>query len=130
MAGRRLERVAHLVQAELARLLVRSARDPRLREVTVTEARMTADLRHARIFFRTFAPADEHAATLAALERASPFLRGEIGRALGLRVVPELHFVYDDSLDTARRVDELLRGAGVPQRGTDDDATDPDGDDT
>ena len=122
MGERRLERVGHLVQAELALLLLRAVKDPRLHEVTVTGVRMTADLRHARVFFRTFAHASEHEATQKALERASPFLRGEIGRALGMRAVPELRFEYDDTLETARRLDELLQTPSVPPPKDDDES--------
>jgi ribosome-binding factor A len=110
VAERRRERVAHLVQAELARILLRDAKDPRLRDVTVTAVRMTADLRLARVFVRTLRGAAAREPALRALVRATPFLRGEIGHALGMRVVPELRFEYDTVPDTARRLDELLRG--------------------
>ena len=72
------------------------ANDPRLREVTVTAVRMTPDLRVARVYVRT-------------LGKAAHFLRGEVGRAVGLRVTPELRFEYDTLPDTAARVDALLR---------------------
>lgn len=119
MAERRPERVAHLVQSELARLLIREAKDPRLRLVTVTAVRMTPDLRVARIYVRTLEEGADHADLVRALQRAGAFLRGQIGRALGLRVTPELRFEYDALPDTARRLDELLR-AGAPP---DDDET-------
>jgi ribosome-binding factor A len=112
MPERRPERVAHLVQAELAGLFLRGTNDPRLRDVTVTAVRMSPDLRLARVYFRTLGTSDARAATLRALERASTFLRGEVGRALGLRVTPELRFEYDTTPDTAQRVDDLLRQAG------------------
>ena len=114
MAERRPERVAHLVQAELASLFLRQANDPRLRDVNVTEVRMSPDLRVARVYVRTLDAAPEaREAALRALTRAAPFLRGQVGRALGLRVTPELRFEYDTQPDTARRVDDLLRAARV-----------------
>ena len=76
---------------------------------------MSPDLRVARVYFRTLGTADARAASLRALQRASNFLRGEVGRALGLRVTPELRFEYDTTPDTARRVDDLLREAGAPR---------------
>lgn len=110
MAQRRLERVGHLVQAELARLLLTSAKDPRLQAVNITGVRMSADLKHAWVYFRTLAvDPSGHDATRKALERAAPFLRGEVGRALGTRSVPDLRFEYDQTPDTARRLDDLLR---------------------
>lgn len=112
MAQRRLERVGHLVQAELARLLLTSAKDPRLQAVNITGVRMSADLKHAWVYFRTLAvDPSGHDATRKALERAAPFLRGEVGRALGTRSVPDLRFEYDQTPDTARRLDDLLRPA-------------------
>ena len=112
MAERRPERVAHLVQAELATLFLREANDPRLRDLTVTAVRMSADLRVARVYVRTLGDTvDARAAALRALARAATFLRGRVGRALGLRVTPELRFEYDTQPDTARRVDDLLRAA-------------------
>jgi len=108
MGDRRPARVAHLVQAELGRLLVEEARDPRLRGVNVTDVRMTGDLRTARVYVRTLLPDPDPRALRAALERAAPFLRTRLGEALQLRYVPELRFEYDALVDRARRVDELL----------------------
>jgi ribosome-binding factor A len=119
MAERRPERVAHLVQSELARLLIREAKDPRLRLVTITAVKMTPDLRVARVYVRTLEEQSDHAGLVQALGRATPFLRGAVGRALGLRVTPELRFEYDALPDTARRLDELLRAGHPP----DDDET-------
>ncbi len=113
MAGHRPERVAHLVQVELARLLLEEAKNPRLREVIVTAVRMTPDLRLARVYFRTLGPASDAKGLTRALEGASHFLRGQVAHALGLRVTPELRFEYDATPDTARRLDDLLRAAGT-----------------
>jgi ribosome-binding factor A len=122
MPERRQERVAHLVQVELARVLLREAKDPRLREVTVTAVRMTADLRLARVYVRMLGGAAAREPALRALARATPFLRGAIGHALGMRVVPELRFEYDATPDTAERVDELLGEAARTRRDEDEPA--------
>lgn len=114
MAERRQERVAHLLQAELGQLLLREVRDPRLREVTVTAVRITPDLRVARVYVRTLGDPQAADATLRALGKATPFLRGAVARALGLRVVPELRFEYDTVPDQARRVEELLEDEAAP----------------
>jgi ribosome-binding factor A len=120
MAERRPERVAHLVQAELARLLLTSMRDARLSDVTVTAVSMTPDLRVARVYVRTLGDPADQAVLLKALTKAAPFLRGEIGRALRLRLTPELRFEYDVAPDRARRVDDLLRSAAPPRRDEDE----------
>jgi hypothetical protein len=85
----------------------------------VTAVRMTPDLRVARVFVRTLGDDAAAAAALAGLERAAPFIRGCVGRALRLRYAPELRFAYDTIVDSAARMEELLRGpaAGAPRRG-------------
>jgi ribosome-binding factor A len=115
MSSRRPERVAHLVQAELARLLIEEARNPLLRDVIVTSVRMTPDLRIARVYFRTLAGDAARDDVARALARSAPFLRTEVGHALAMRVTPELRFAYDDVPDTADRVDALLRGPARPR---------------
>jgi len=120
VAQHRRERVAHLIQTELANLLLREARDPRLRSVTVTGVNVTADLRLARVYIRTLTPEAAPREAEAALRRATPFLRGALGRVLGMRVTPELRFEYDTTPDTARRVDALLDEV---RPGGDDDET-------
>jgi ribosome-binding factor A len=118
MGERRLERVAHLVQAEIAGWLLREAQDPRLREVTVTSVRMTPDLCVARVYVRSLGTTDA-AEVVRALRHAGHALRGAVGHALGLRVTPELRFEYDTLPDQARRVEDLLR-AGSPPRDDDE----------
>src|SRR2546430_15409205 len=115
MAEWRPERVAHLVQAELATLFLRVANAPRLRDLTVTAVRMSADLRVARVYVRTLGDtADARAGALRALARAAPFLRGRVGRALRLRGTPELRFGYDTQPHPAPPVGDLLRAGTDP----------------
>lgn len=109
MAERRPERVAHLLQAKLAELLLRAG-DPRLHEVALTAVRMSPDLRVAHVYVRAVSGPAGREGVLRALARANHFLRGAIGRALGLRVTPELRFEYDTLPDSAQRVEDLLRG--------------------
>lgn len=108
MAGHRRDRVAHRIRAELAALLLREARDPRLQAVTVTDVQVTPDLRLARVYFRTLTAEAAPRETQAALRRATPFLRSALGHALGMRATPELRFEYDTMPDAARRMDALL----------------------
>ncbi len=107
-AQHRVDRVGHRIRSELAGLLLRDVADPRLRTVTITDVRVSPDLRVARVYFRTLTQEAEPAAAQAALGRAAHFLRTALGRSLGLRVTPELRFEYDTTPDTARRVDALL----------------------
>jgi ribosome-binding factor A len=111
VADHRRERVEHLLRARLATLLQQEAKDPRLAGVAVSAVRMTPDLRQARVFYRLLGPDADRPTIERALARATPFLRAALGRSLELRVTPALVFEYDTTPDTARRVDDLLRGA-------------------
>jgi len=122
VAEHRRDRVAHLIQAELASLLLREAHDPRLQAVTITAVRITGDLRVAHVYFRTLTVEAAPRETLKALARATPFLRSGLGRTLGMRVTPELRFEYDTTPDRARRVDALLDEVRrVPEEDGEDD---------
>lgn len=108
MSERRPARVAQLVQAALGRLLLQEARDRRLHDVIVTDVRMTPDLKLARVWVRHLAVRPEAGPVMAALARATPFLRSRLGAEAGLRWVPELRFEYDRLIDDAARVERLL----------------------
>lgn len=102
--------------AERVRELVASAvrtqiKDPRLGMVTITDARITADLREATVFYTVLGDAEEQAGTAAALESAKGMLRGPVGRALGLRHSPSLSFVMDNVQQTVKHIDDLLAEA-------------------
>ncbi len=109
---KRAERVGDLLHRELSRLLVRETKDPRLREVTITRVRVSADLRHAWVAFSGGDPgqAEER---LQGLRSAAGFLRGQLGRALHLRYTPELVFEVDRSVEQTLEVMRLLREVRV-----------------
>jgi ribosome-binding factor A len=111
-SGRRAERVAERIRIELMDLLVRGVvRDPDAVDCFVTAVRVTDDLRHARIWVRTLqAEADEAKRTrvVAALNRASGFLRRELAPRLQLKHQPELRFVWDEGEERAARIEALL----------------------
>ena len=106
----RPEKVAHLMRREVADILETKLRDPRLgRTVTVTDVEVTHDLSFAKIFVTVLGDEAERKSTLEALAHATGFVRREIGQRLKLREVPEIRFLYDDSLDKGGRVEALLR---------------------
>lgn len=106
--SRRSERVADLVRAEISRLVLLEAHDPILRKVTITDVEMPADLRSARIYFSVLGGDPEREEALASLDRASGFLRREVGRRCSLRYAPELHFFSDRSIEHGARIEQLL----------------------
>jgi ribosome-binding factor A len=101
------ERVKELV-AEAVRTQIK---DPRLGMITITDSRITPDLREATVFYTVLGDVAEQAATAAALDSAKGLLRSTVGRALGLKHSPTLAFVQDDVQDTVRHIDELLAAA-------------------
>jgi ribosome-binding factor A len=106
--SRRSQRVADLVRAEISRLVLIEAHDPALRKVTITDVLMPADLRSARVYFSALGGEAEREEALAALDRASGFLRREVGRRCQLRYAPELHFFADRSIERGARIEEIL----------------------
>jgi ribosome-binding factor A len=110
MDYQRSERVGELLTEVIAEVLREDIRDPRVTGVTITAARVTKDLRQARIYFTILGGASENKdAVLAGLKSALGFIRSRIGKQLKLRFVPAIEFFYDDSVDEAERIEKLLR---------------------
>ena len=106
--GSRPDRVADLIRSELAMLLVRAVHDPGIGFVTLTRVQLSPDLQQARVRYTTLGDDKARKATATALERASPFLRRQIGSRLRLKRVPELKFIYDESIAGQDRIEQLL----------------------
>lgn len=104
----------HKIISEL--LLSGEIKDPRVALVTVTEVSVTRDLGLARIYYTTLGDSEEKNETAKGLARVAPFVRRLLGQQMRLRHVPELRFEYDRSIDTGRRIDELLREAGTSEQ--------------
>ena len=110
MDYQRSERVGELLIEVIADVLREDIRDPRITAVTITAAKVTKDLRQARIYFTILGGASENKdAVLAGLKSALGFIRARIGKQLKLRFVPAIEFFYDDSVDEAERIEKLLR---------------------
>lgn len=103
---RHAERVKELVAS-----LVRAIKDPRLGMVTITDARITGDLREATVYYTVLGDQTEQAGTQAALESAKGMLRTRVGHALKLRHSPSLAFILDNVLDQAKEINDLLAEA-------------------
>ncbi|MCB9627291.1 MAG: 30S ribosome-binding factor RbfA [Sandaracinaceae bacterium] len=108
---KRSVRVAERVRAEVMELLLRGAvRDPRVKDVLVSEVRVTDDLGHARVYVRTLQPADakQRAAVVKGLEHAAGYIRREVGAKLGLRYTPAFQFFWDEVVDSALQIESVL----------------------
>jgi ribosome-binding factor A len=111
MDAARTRRLAERISKIVAELLERRIKDPRLGFVTVTETRLTSDLREATVFYTVFGSPEERAETAAALRSATGVIRSEVGRLIGLRHTPSLEFIEDVLPENARRIDDLVAAA-------------------
>ena len=114
MDDAKTRRLAERIAKIVAELLERRIKDPRLGFVTVTETRLTADLREAKVFYTVFGTPEERADSAAALKSATGIIRSEVGRLIGMRHTPTVEFVADVLPENAQRIDELV--AAVRQK--------------
>jgi ribosome-binding factor A len=108
MDDARTRRLAERIAKITAELLERRIKDPRLGFVTVTEARLTPDLREAKVFYTVLGSAEEREESAVALRSATGVIRSEVGRLIGLRHTPTLEFIADMLPEDAQRIDELV----------------------
>jgi ribosome-binding factor A len=106
--SQRARRIGDQLQRELAELLTNEVKDPRVGRVTVTHVEVSADYSHATVHFCHLAGKARAAETIAALTRTAGFLRSELARRLDLYSVPQLHFAYDDSIESGMRLSSLI----------------------
>ena len=104
----RATRVADQIRMEVAEILSRKIKDPRVQFVTVTEVKMTADLKIARVYVTTLTPEHYEQQTAPGLKSAEGFIRTEVGRRLNLRYTPEIVFYQDTSAEYAHRIETIL----------------------
>jgi ribosome-binding factor A len=112
--GSRPDRVADQIRSELALLLAREVHDPGIGFVTITRVQMTPDLQQARVFYTALGDDKARKNTERAIGRAGTFLRRQIGSRLRLKRVPELTFIYDESIAGQDRIEQLLNEIRTP----------------
>lgn len=115
----RADRVGGLIQQLLAELLQRDISDPRLQTATITQVKVTKDLRRARIFFASAGGRELSEQTAQGFRSAAGFIKRHLGPRLGLRYMPELEFFYDESFDHGARIDQLLKSISSSDHGPD-----------
>jgi ribosome-binding factor A len=111
----RLGRIADQIQRDLADLIRNELKDPRVGMITLTGVEVSNDYRHAKIFFTTLGGSEVVSQTHQGLQRASGFLRSHLAGGLKLRIVPELHFVHDESVERGVRLSKLIDEAVASQ---------------
>jgi ribosome-binding factor A len=113
MDAARARKLGESIAQIVAEMLERRVKDPRLGFVTVTEARLTGDLREATVYYTVYGSAAEQADTAAALASATGLIRSEVGRQTGLKHTPSVTFKQDTVPDEARNIEELVARARI-----------------
>ncbi len=116
MSTRRIARLNEQLRADVAELIAREMKDPRLAGlVSVTAAEMSPDLRHARVFISVLGSEEERKQTLKAIRNAAGFLRTQLASRMTTKRAPELHFALDASIERGQRIMKLLHEIGSSQ---------------
>lgn len=103
----RAERLGQQIKRDLALLLQNEVADPRVKWVTITAVEVSPDLEHAKVFY-TLLDGSDPAAAAQGLRRAGGFLRSQLGPKLRLRLLPELHFEFDESVARGVHLSQLI----------------------
>jgi ribosome-binding factor A len=118
--GARPDRVADQIRAEVATMIARDLHDPGLGFITITRVEVSPDLQHARVYYSALGDRAARTNSGKALERASSFMRRQIGQRLRLRRSPELAFEFDESIAQQDRIEQLLQELGNAPAATED----------
>jgi len=122
----RAARIADQIQRDLSELIRKELKDPRVGLVTITSVEVTRDLSHAKVYVTTLAGAESGERSIQALQHAAGFLRTQLSQTLKVRSIPQLHFVYDASVERGARLSQLIdqavagEGARAAAGGEDD----------
>jgi ribosome-binding factor A len=114
--SQRVQRVAEEIRHELADLLRNEVKDPRVGMVTVTHVDVSADMSHAKVHFTHLAGREHADEAVKGLTRAAGFLRSQLSHRMKLYTVPQLHFLYDDSIESGMRLSKLIDEAVAEDR--------------
>ena len=117
----RKDRVSEQIRRELAELIRTELKDPRVGMISITDVEVTADYAHAKIFFSSLAGSENLTAVMTGLEKASGFLRRELGKRIRIHTTPQLHFVFDHSLERGADLSKLIQEAVAISGKTDPD---------
>lgn len=105
----RQEKVNELLKVEISDIMLREMKDPRLGFVTITDVEVTKDLRHATVYISVLGEEKDKETSLAVLQRAAGYIRGEFGRRVHMKVIPEISFRMDTAVERGARIFELLQ---------------------
>lgn len=117
---KRTDRIAEMIQRKLAQIIPQEVKDPRLKGfITISAVKVAADLGHAKVYFTIFDEDKKLAVNI--LNAAASYLRSALARSITLRTVPQLHFIYDESIEYGERLSRLIDDVNPPN--SEDDET-------
>jgi len=107
----RKDRVSEQIRRELAELIRSELKDPRVGMISLTDVEVTADYAHAKVYFSSLAGSANLDEVMTGLQKASGFLRRELGKRISIHMTPQLHFVFDQSLERGADLSALIQKA-------------------
>ena len=107
----RRDRIAEQIRRELAEVIRTELRDPRVGMISLTDVQVSPDYAHAKIFFSSLVGSDTLESVQEGLEKAAGFLRSELGKRISIHMTPQLHFVFDESLERGAQLSKLISEA-------------------
>ena len=109
MSVSRIKRISSLLKQELSKIIQSKLRDDRIGFISIIDIEITKDLRFAKVFYSQIGSDEEKKDTQKALKIAAKFIKGELGRAIQLKTVPNLKFIYDESIERASHLSTIFR---------------------
>lgn len=108
MGNVRMYRVGEQLKKELSDIFQKEIKDPRIGFITVTHVEVTGDLQQAKVYISVLGDEEQKENALKAIDKASGFIRSEVGKRIRLRHTPELSFVFDESIEYGNKIERLL----------------------
>ncbi len=98
------------IKREISDIVAKQVKDPRLGFISITDVELSRDFSHAKVFFSVYGDEEQQLQTAEGLNRAKGFVRTELGKRIRVRHIPELHFLYDSSIEHGARINRILKG--------------------
>ncbi|HRD93228.1 MAG TPA: 30S ribosome-binding factor RbfA [Accumulibacter sp.] len=115
----RRDRICEQIRRELAEVIRTELRDPRVGMISLTDVLISADYAHAKVYFSSLAGSESLETIQLGLQKASGFLRSELGKRISIHTTPQLHFIFDESLERGAQMSKLIREASAISDQTD-----------
>jgi len=109
MDDKRIEKVSNLLKEEISNYLIKEIKDPRVHFVTILRVKVSADLHNAKVYYSVYGSEEEKKEAKKGIESASEYIRHLLKGRVILKWIPKLNFIYDDSIEYAARIEELIK---------------------